>query len=115
MWQGVRALSEAWFRACPQDVSSHARYCLPLPPTPACPQDVFFYGLPDHAHYYPELVNLLEDTATGGGGSAAAAAAAHATVSVLYCKWDALALARVVGAGRARKMLAGSSPTYMFM
>jgi hypothetical protein len=33
----------------------------------------------------------------------------------LFCQFDALALARVVGAGRAAKMLApGSSPTFVF-
>lgn len=80
------------------------------------PQDVFFYGPPAHAHFYAELLNQLADASAGGGAAAAAAAAAgHATVGLAFCRWDALALARLVGAGRARKMLAGGSPAYMFM
>ncbi|GFR41586.1 hypothetical protein Agub_g2307, partial [Astrephomene gubernaculifera] len=77
-------------------------------------KDILFYGLPDHGHYYSELVNLLEE---GGGAAAAggAAAGAHqATVTALFCGWDVLQLERVVGSGRARRMLRGESGTYMF-
>ena len=49
-----------------------------------CFQDMYFYQLPEHAHYYSELVNGL---AAGGD---AAIAAEHATVRVLsrlmFCK-----------------------------
>ena len=45
------------------DMSSHC-----------CLQDMHFYQLPEHAHYYAELVNGL----TAGGD--AAVAAEHATV-----------------------------------
>ncbi|EFJ41396.1 hypothetical protein VOLCADRAFT_68308 [Volvox carteri f. nagariensis] len=88
-------------------------------------QDVIFYGLPDHGEYYSELVNLLEERGAGGGGrgfgagaaggSAASLATAHqATVTALFCRWDVLQLERVVGSGRAKKMLQGESGTYMF-
>jgi U3 small nucleolar RNA-associated protein 25 len=71
-------------------------------------QDIVFYGLPDHAHFYAELVNLVQ---TGG----AAAGGHHATITSLFCAFDALALGRVVGASRAAKMLTpGSSPTFVF-
>jgi hypothetical protein len=67
-----------------------------------------FYGLPDHAHFYAELLNLVQTSGAAAGGH-------HATVTSLFCQFDALALARVVGAGRAAKMLApGSSPTFVF-
>ncbi len=72
-------------------------------------QDLLFYGLPDHAEYYPELVNLLEE-----GGSSQLAGEHHATVTALFCPWDLLQLERVVGSGRARRMLRGESCTYMF-
>ena len=77
-------------------------------------QDVVFYGVPSHGHYYAELLNLME----GGPGGAAVAAAGgtggHGTVTVLFCEYDKLALARVVGQSRADKMLGSDSPTFMF-
>jgi U3 small nucleolar RNA-associated protein 25 len=82
-------------------------------------RDVVFYGLPEHAHFYPELLNLLEEAGggagPGGGGSAAAAARHEATSTALFCRWDAPALARVVGEARSRRMLADKrTPTFMF-
>lgn len=70
-------------------------------------QDVLFYGPPDHGHYYPELANLLQPRGGGSGASAggATAALAHGTVTMLFCAFDALALGRIVGAGRCSKML----------
>lgn len=51
----------------------------------------------------------------GGGGMASSGGAHHATITTLFCAYDALSLGRVVGAGRAAKMLApGSSSTYVF-
>lgn len=71
-------------------------------------QDIVFYGLPDHAHFYSELVNLVQS------GTGSTAAAHHATITTLFCKFDALALGRVVGNSRAAKMLAAETPTFMF-
>lgn len=45
-------------------------------------QDVLLYGLPEHAYFYPELLNLLEEGSASGGASGSA----HATVTALYCK-----------------------------
>lgn len=69
-------------------------------------QDVLFYQLPEHAHFYPELLNLLEEGGAGAGE--------HATVSVLFGKSDALRLERVVGSARSGKMLRGSTTTFLF-
>ncbi|KAG1670680.1 hypothetical protein FOA52_010955 [Chlamydomonas sp. UWO 241] len=69
-------------------------------------RDVLFYGIPEHAHFYPELLNLLE---TDG-----LPASIGATVSVLFCRYDLPALERVVGSTRAQKMIAGDSNTFMF-
>jgi U3 small nucleolar RNA-associated protein 25 len=77
-------------------------------------QDILFYGLPDHAHFYSELVNLVQSGGPGGGAGAAAGGH-HATITALFCQFDALALSRVVGHSRAAKMLAAdSTPTFVF-
>lgn len=80
---------------------------------------MLFYGPPLHGNFYSELLNLLEGAGGAGGGAGVAGGggaggASHATVTTLFCAYDALALARVVGAGRARKMLASDAPTFMF-
>jgi hypothetical protein len=38
----------------------------------------------------------------------------HGVVTVLYCKWDALALERIVGVQRARRMITAEAATFMF-
>jgi hypothetical protein len=38
----------------------------------------------------------------------------HGIVTVLYSKWDALALERIVGAQRARRMISSEAATFMF-
>lgn len=68
-----------------------------------------FYGVPDHAHYYSELVNLVQ-----AGVAGAAARAHHGTITTLFCQYDALALGRVVGHSRATKMLSAESSTFVF-
>ncbi len=75
-------------------------------------QDVLFYSLPDHAHYYSEVLNLMEESA--GGAGAAGGSGTHGTVTVLFSKWDVLQLERVVGSARAKKMLSAESSTFMF-
>ena len=62
---------------------------------------VVFYGPPSAAHFYAELLNLLVE----GEG---------ARVEVLFTRWDALALERLVGSARAAKMLASKSPAFVF-
>jgi hypothetical protein len=85
-----------------------------------------FYGLPEHAHFYSELLNLAEGASAGGAGAEGGDAAAlqgggggggggGGAVTALFCRYDALALGRVVGAGRARKMLAAESGTFLFV
>jgi len=62
------------------------------------------YQLPEHAHFYAELVNTLEGAAAG---------AAPAGVTVLFSGFDAARLARVVGGARAARMLATASATFV--
>ncbi|GIL58206.1 hypothetical protein Vafri_13325 [Volvox africanus] len=73
-------------------------------------KDLLFYGLPDHCEYYSELVNLLEEA----GGATTSHGPHQATVTALFCPWDVMQLERVVGSGRANRMLKGESGTYMF-
>lgn len=67
---------------------------------------MIFYGLPQNANFYPELLNIVE---VGGGGSAAAG-----TATALFSKYDALELERVVGTRRAKNMLKGSKRNHLF-
>lgn len=60
-------------------------------------KDILFYQLPEHPQYYLELTNLLEEESTPG--------AELASATVVYSRFDALRLERVVGADRARTML----------
>jgi U3 small nucleolar RNA-associated protein 25 len=52
---------------------------------------VLFYGLPDYAHFYPELLNHMQDE--------------ELTCTVLYNKYDRLKLERIVGIPVALKLL----------
>ena len=73
-----------------------------------CPlllQDLLFYQLPQHAHFYLELVNMLagrDDLAL------------HATVKALVTRMDALRLEPIAGTARSQKMLKGSKSTFLF-
>ena len=89
-------------------------YCWPLlPPSnllsvlicPSLPQDLVFYQLPQHAHFYLELVNMLarrDDMMQ------------HATVKAIITRTDALRLEPIVGTARSQKMLKGSKSTFLF-
>ena len=66
-------------------------------------QHVVFYGLPQLAEFYAELVNLMSLFDDTGG-----------TVTCLYAQQDQLALQRIVGTERANHMLASNKPSHMF-
>lgn len=66
---------------------------------------LIFYGLPEYPGFYPELVNLLEE------------AEAHQEVTsclVLFTRFEALALERIVGTERCRHMLTSEKSTFLF-
>lgn len=78
-----------------------------------------FYAPPQHAAFYPDLINLIEDASHAPALASATAPPplpehAHSTVGLLFCKWDAMGLERLVGTGRARKMAGGEAASYMF-
>lgn len=60
-----------------------------------------FYGLPEHAHFYSEIVNRIE-------------ASNDETATILYSKYDRLKMERVLGIGRTNKMIEGKKETFMY-
>lgn len=84
------------------------RVLLPYPTLRTAPvareQELVVYQLPEHAHFYAELVNLLESADAG---------AAAPTVTVLFSRFDAARLERVVGATRAARMLSRAATTFV--
>ncbi|KAJ3330292.1 rRNA-binding ribosome biosynthesis protein utp25 [Blyttiomyces sp. JEL0837] len=60
---------------------------------------LIFYGLPEHAHFYSELVNSIEK-------------APNVSCTVLFNKYDRMKLERVVGTARVSKMM--EKETFLF-
>ncbi len=67
-------------------------------------QEILFYQLPDHAAFYEDLMSLA---GTVGAGEAA-------TALVMFSANDMLALERVVGTARARKLLKSDRRLFIF-
>ena len=79
---------------------SHQFFCLL--------QDMLFYHLPEHCNFYSELIGCLDE------GSAVDNTDGHATVTVLFNKFDSLQMQRVVGNARCSKMLKSGSSTFLY-
>ena len=79
---------------------------------------VVFYGLPDNPVFYREVAggflarHALEASAESGNAPAAAAAP---TVRVMFSRYDALKLERVVGTKRVGRMLREKGDTFDFV
>ncbi|KAK9820865.1 hypothetical protein WJX81_006561 [Elliptochloris bilobata] len=67
-------------------------------------RELVVYQVPEHAHFYAELVNLLDS---------ADASAVAPTVTVLFSRFDAARLERVVGRARAERMLSSAAATFV--
>jgi U3 small nucleolar RNA-associated protein 25 len=67
-------------------------------------QEVIFYSLPDHAAFYKELVNMVHPRA----------GQQHCHAQALFSDLDFLALKRVVGKDRARRMVKAKSKSFLF-
>lgn len=63
-----------------------------------------FYSLPVYPEHYPELLNMLE-TSRGEAVSC----------TVLYSRYDSLALGRIVGSQRGRKMVGKDEDIQTFL
>lgn len=64
---------------------------------------IIFYQLPTYPQFYSELCNMIEVDEIGGIQS----------ITVLYCKYDALQLAGVVGYEKAKTLLQSDKTTHM--
>ena len=71
---------------------------------------IIFYSLPEYAHFYPELVNLVQET----GDDADTTGSTSISCTVLLTKYDKLALERIVGTKRCEHMLSSGKTTFMF-
>ncbi|CAG8559705.1 17138_t:CDS:10 [Rhizophagus irregularis] len=55
---------------------------------------VIFYALPDHAHFYSELLNSIQSSSSDKNSNE------KITINVIFSKYDKLRLERVVGSGK---------------
>jgi len=71
--------------------------------------NVIFYGLPVNAHFYAEVLNFIQlDSAKAASGTN--------SCLVLFTRYDALELERVVGTQRCNKLLnSATQQTHMFL
>lgn len=72
---------------------------------------LIMYQPPTWPHFYPELINLMQDAYQNprdGGDDAM-------TVTVLYTKYDMLQIGAIVGSDRAQKMATSEKTTQVFM
>ncbi|KAK0313807.1 rRNA-binding ribosome biosynthesis protein utp25 [Friedmanniomyces endolithicus] len=72
---------------------------------------VAFYGVPDNAAFYEELVGGCLGTSLREGRLAPE----EAGVRVLFSRWEALGLERVVGTQRVKGMLGGKGDTFDYV
>ncbi len=68
---------------------------------------LIFYSLPEFAHFYPEIVNLLGTTETNDENKLT-------SCIVLCTKYEKMALERIVGVKRCEHMLKSGKTTFMF-
>lgn len=78
-------------------------------------QNVVYYALPEHAHFYSEFVNMIGGGDGGdNGGASLVATESTAVVTSLFTRYDAMRLERVVGTKRVERMVKGAKAVYMF-
>lgn len=63
--------------------------------------NLVFYGLPENAQFYPEMLNLLQGDPV--------------SCAVLFSKYDRFKLERIVGSERCSRMISSDQPTFMFV
>ena len=68
------------------------------------------YALPSYAHFYVELLQMLEPPSTGGGGGESRGS----TCAVLFSRVDLLQLQQLVGDQRAGRMLTSNETSFLF-
>ena len=65
-------------------------------------RDIIFYSLPDHAHFYSELLNMIDTSSIQ-----------QPTATIMFSKYDNMQLSRIVGPGRAKEMMSSETDTFM--
>jgi U3 small nucleolar RNA-associated protein 25 len=76
---------------------------------------LIFYSLPEYAHFYSEIVNMLQpDSASGSSSNGGAQLQGRASCLVLFTQYERMALERVLGEKRARHILESNKATFMF-
>lgn len=73
--------------------------------------NVLFYALPDNPLFYKEIAGGFLGRSVGEGKLAPG----QAKVRVLFSKWDAMKLERVVGSKRVRVMCTDKGDTFEFV
>ena len=64
-----------------------------------------FYSLPHYPEFYSDFVNFLGEKSNLEG----------VTCTVVFSRFDALALCRIVGSSQARTMVEGSDESFTFV
>jgi U3 small nucleolar RNA-associated protein 25 len=67
---------------------------------------IIFYSLPEYCQFYPELVNLLREHESD--------ATEQISCTVLFTRFERMALERIVGESRSEHMLSSGKSSYMF-
>ena len=74
-------------------------------------KDVVMYGLPDNEKFYKEVVGGFLNRSVGEG----VVEGVRCKARVMFSKWDALRLERVVGSERVRVMCNDLGDTFEFV
>jgi len=78
--------------------------------------NLIFYSVPERMDQFSWMANLLEEATTVTDGSRKVGGAATAASCILlYTRYEALALQRIVGEQKARAMLQSAKNTFMFV
>lgn len=72
---------------------------------------IIFYSLPTIPHFYSEICNLMQEA----NQNPKAGSESNMTVTSIYCKYDVLSLAAIVGTEKASKMITSEKSVHMLM
>lgn len=80
-------------------------------------QNLIFYALPEHGHFYSEFCDFLNAVSNKTAKSTSSnqpSLSINTTITALYTKYDALKMERILGTQRAERMIRGDKTTFMF-
>ena len=75
---------------------------------------LIFFGLPEHAAFYPSVVNMLNDGMSATSTEDDDATRLPLSCLSLYTKFDAHQLERIVGASHTERMIKGDKSSFLF-